>query len=78
MAPSAGDRDHTEDRDFTVEEVADVMRVSAQTVRLWIKKGWVNAHKTPSGRWRVSQAEVDRLRGRDGVRPDPGESDHGE
>lgn len=56
--PSLLDDSRREERKawLTVKEYAAYKRVHAQTVRKWIKLGFVKAekdHPTPKGRWRI-------------------------
>lgn len=44
---------------LTPQEVSDLLRVSAQTVRRWIKEGNLPAYKVGRG-WRVRDDDLDR------------------
>ncbi len=50
--------DHVEKQSFlTPQEVSDLLRVSVQTVRRWIKEGSLPAYKV--GRvWRIREADL--------------------
>ena len=55
---------------YTVEEMADYLKVSEQTIRLWIRTGKVKAVKMGRA-WRIRSEEVRRV-ATDGV-PEDGE-----
>lgn len=44
---------------LTPQEVSDLLRVSTQTVRRWIKEGSLPAYKVGRG-WRVRDDDLDR------------------
>lgn len=46
---------------LTVQQVADIAQVQDETVRNWIKRGWVTAIQLPGGSYRIPRCEVDRL-----------------
>lgn len=49
---------------LTRAEAAEVAGRSADTIRRWIKRGLVQAHKDLSGRWLIKRESLDRfLRG---------------
>jgi len=52
--------DSTEEQSFlTPQEVSDLLRVSVQTVRRWIKEGRLPAYKV--GRvWRIGKVDLDQ------------------
>ncbi len=50
------------DQDYTVDELARVCRVHIATVRRWIADGKVQAIRLPGGAFRITQAEVSRMR----------------
>ena len=50
------------DQDYTVQELADLCRVSVATVRRWIASGQLQAIRLPGGVYRITRSEVDRLR----------------
>lgn len=49
--------------DLTVTEAASRLRVMPATLRGWIADGRIVAHKNASGHWRITAAEVERVRG---------------
>lgn len=50
------------DVNVTVEEAAQILRVSRATVWAWCKKGLVPAFKLPhSRRWLINSSELERL-----------------
>lgn len=53
------------ERLWRVDELAQFLRVSKQTLFSWISDGKLSATKLPSGAYRVTQAEVDRVLGRE-------------
>ena len=48
---------------YTPDEVAELLRVHPATVRRWIGSGQVHAIRLPGGNYRITEAELDRLRG---------------
>jgi excisionase family DNA binding protein len=55
---------------LTPLEVSDLLRVSTQTVRRWIKEGKLPAYKVGRA-WRIKEADLDEwLDGRRTVAPD--------
>jgi excisionase family DNA binding protein len=53
----------TSGRPLTVEEFAEVVGVTIKTVRVWLRRGYlqgVKTHPAPQGHWRIPQTEVDR------------------
>lgn len=42
---------------FSIKEVAEQQRVHANTVRSWIAKGWLKAHKV-GGRVRIFESDL--------------------
>lgn len=44
---------------LTPQEVSDLLRVSVQTVRRWIKEGALPAYKVGRA-WRIRRADLDR------------------
>ena len=50
------------ERDFTPEELAEICRVHVSAVRRWITTGRLRAIRLPGGMYRISPAEVERLR----------------
>jgi len=51
---------HSNMKLFTVEEVAQIMRVELQTVRTWLRTRRLHGSKTPAG-WRMTQADIDEF-----------------
>lgn len=41
-----------------LREFADILGVSTKTVVRWIKKGDVEAHRTPGGHWRIDVRQL--------------------
>jgi excisionase family DNA binding protein len=50
------------DRLYTSDEVAGLLRVHPATVRRWIGAGQMNAIRLPGGKYRITETEIDRLR----------------
>jgi excisionase family DNA binding protein len=50
---------------FSIKEVAEQQRVHANTVRAWIAKGWLKAHKV-GGRVRIYESDLQAFLNRDG------------
>ena len=51
------------EQDYTVAELADLLRVHVTTVRRWIARGNLQAIRLPcGGEYRITSAEVERLR----------------
>lgn len=48
------------DKFYTAEELADYLKVSAQTVRAWIREGKLKAVKFGRS-WRIADHEVQRI-----------------
>lgn len=54
-----------------ISEVADLLELSKWTLRRWCRKGLVEFDRTPTGRWRFTREQVDRLaRALEGDRPE--------
>jgi len=54
-----------EEEFFTVEELANILKVHANTIRRSIKKGRINAFRAGSGStspFRISKSELNRIR----------------
>ena len=49
-------------KDYTVAELATMLSVSQRTLRRWIHLGALRAFRLPMGGYRISQAELDRIR----------------
>ena len=45
----------------TAREFADKAGVERRTVMRWIAQGRIEAHKDPSGYWRIPVAEIERM-----------------
>ena len=43
---------------LTVEETAAMLRVSPETIRLWLRKGELTGADTPAG-WRIARADIE-------------------
>ena len=43
---------------YTVKEVCEIMCVTSQTVRKWIKEGLLRAEKNGSGRYEIKREEI--------------------
>jgi len=53
----------TEDRLHVLQEAADELLVSTQTLKRWERRGLVRLVRVvPGGRWRITEAELQRLR----------------
>jgi excisionase family DNA binding protein len=49
---------------YRISEVASALSVNSATIRRWIASGQLKATRTgPTGRWRVAEAELQRLQG---------------
>ncbi|WP_141670208.1 helix-turn-helix domain-containing protein, partial [Actinobaculum suis] len=46
---------------YSPKEVADLLGVTAQTIRRWSKGGLINYTLLPSGQFRIPSSEVDRI-----------------
>lgn len=46
---------------YTIQEVAELLRFSEQTVRDWARSGQIKAVRPGLRAWRVPRAEVERL-----------------
>lgn len=45
---------------YTIEETAEILKLSISTVRAYIKSGKIKAARIGT-RWRITEAEIDRL-----------------
>ncbi len=43
---------------YTVDEVADLLKVHPQTIRRWLRRGELTGADTPAG-WRITTADLD-------------------
>jgi putative resolvase len=50
------------DRLLTTGEAAQVLNVTAMTLRTWHYKGLLKAVRLPSGHFRIPESEIERLR----------------
>ena len=49
----------------SVSQAAKQFDVTNQTIRQWIKDGYMAAIQLPNGRYKINQSEVDRLLSRE-------------
>jgi excisionase family DNA binding protein len=49
------------DRSYTPQQVAEILAVSAETVNRWAEEGKLTGFKTPGGRWRFRESELEAL-----------------
>ena len=52
------------DPTYTIKEVARIIQVHQETVRRWIRSGYLNAFKIdsrPQGRYRITRQELERV-----------------
>ena len=65
MAPDSSDNTPLADQDpwLTLAEIADELRVSAATVRLWVSQGRLEATRAGARKWLVRRSELDRMLG---------------
>ena len=47
---------------YTVSEAAERIGCGAETLRYMLRDGMIEADKDKAGRWRIAEAEIDRLR----------------
>lgn len=45
----------------SVPSAADLLSVTPRMIRYWLESGNMRGIRLPSGRWRISQAEIDRI-----------------
>lgn len=43
---------------YTVKEICEIMHITSQTVRKWIKNGLLRAEKNGSGRYEIKREEI--------------------
>jgi len=48
---------------LTTAEAAKMLKVSQKTIDRWIRLGQLRAVRLPSGRYRVSRAEIEKMLG---------------
>jgi excisionase family DNA binding protein len=53
----------SEEQVYSIEEAAQLLRVSIDTIRRMIKRGQIEAHQV-GRQWRIPKREVDRLLGK--------------
>ena len=65
MAPESPDNTPLADQDpwLTLAEIADELRVSPATVRLWVSQGRLDATRAGARKWLVRRSELDRMLG---------------
>lgn len=51
-------RRQTLERYFKPSQVAKALHVHPHTVRIWLRNGHMDATKTPTGRWMVSETTL--------------------
>ena len=51
------------ERHYTLKEIAEMFSVRYETVLNWVKSGKIKAVVLPSGRLRISESEVKKLKG---------------
>ena len=52
------------EHDYTVAEVAQLLRVSPETVRNWLTSGDLEGYQLPGGIWRIPRESVEALKRR--------------
>ena len=50
-----------EEKLYTVAEVAEYFKVTAQAVHMWITRGKMNCITTPGGEKRITESELKRV-----------------
>lgn len=50
-----------EEKLYTVAEVAEYFKVTAQAVHMWIVRGKINSISTPGGEKRITESELKRV-----------------
>jgi excisionase family DNA binding protein len=58
-----------EERFYSLEEIAERLRVSNQTIRRWIKSGRLTAYK-PGREWRIRPSDLEEFLEARRVRPE--------
>ena len=56
--------DKMEEKLYTVAEIAEYFKVTAQAVHMWIVRGKINAISTPGGEKRITESELKRVLGK--------------
>lgn len=58
------------DKDYTINQVADIIQVNRKTVEAWIQSGELEAYQIRSGgRYRITPAALDKFRANRQVQP---------
>lgn len=67
MAPDSSDNSPLAGQDpwLTLAEIAQELRVSAATVRLWVSQGRLGATRAGARKWLVRRSELERMIGED-------------
>jgi len=52
-----------DEKTYTTRESAKLIGISFRTIQRWIYSGKIYAQKTSSGRYRIQESEIDRLKG---------------
>jgi len=75
VAPDSPDNTPLADQDpwLTLAEIADELRVSPATVRLWVSQGRLEATRAGARKWLVRRSELDRMLGVERSPSGPGE-----
>lgn len=47
--------------EYGITEAAVRLGMKARTVREWIRSGKIKAHKNASGKWMITDAEIERI-----------------
>lgn len=47
--------------EYGITEAAVRLGMKARTVREWIRNGKIKAHKNTSGKWVITDAEIERI-----------------
>lgn len=46
---------------YTIRQASNLLKIKVRTVREWIRLGKLKADKQDNGRWRISEAEIERV-----------------
>lgn len=49
--------------DLTIREAAALAGLTPETLRVWVRRGRVKAHKAINGQWRIPRSEIERALG---------------
>lgn len=76
MGPDSSDNTSSSGQDpwLTLAEIAQELRVSPATVRLWVSQGRLVATRAGARKWLVRRSELDRMLGHDQFFADPADS----